>query len=164
MVFNGYDFLDENEIDFINQLLINFKEDEVPGYKKNEYRRDYYRQEVKLLESIEDKILKIIKEISGRDTVIAATWVNRVDSESNNDDDYHKDDTNASFVYYPNNDFAGGELEYIINDEVITTQIRSNSYVILTNKVKHRVKPVLSGVRWSVAAFCAFKQIKSNLI
>lgn len=164
MIYEGIDFFNEEETMFINELLLNFKEDEVPGYKRMEYRRDYYRQQVELLDSMNIKILDEIKKHTGKEATINATWINRIDDKSNDSDDYHRDETDLSFIYYPTNSFNGGELECIVNNETINKLIITNGFIILTNKVKHRVKPVISGVRWSIASFCSFKQIPIKLV
>lgn len=164
MIYEGVELYGDKELVFIYELLMSFKEDEVPGYKRLEYRRDYYRQQVELMDSMNDKLLGIIKKHTGKEATINATWVNRIDDTSNSGDDYHRDDTDLSFVYYPTKDFEGGELECIVNDEIINTPVEANTYIILTNKIKHRVKPVTSGIRWSIASFCSFKQTSIKLV
>lgn len=160
MVFTGDNLLTEDELVFVNELINNFIPDEVPGVKKYEYRRDYYRQMVVLPESISNKILTIIHQHTNRDVTIAGTWINRIDSESNKSDEYHRDDTDISFVFYPQGNFVGGEVE--CPTDLIA--VKPNSYLIMANKIQHRVKPVTNGVRWSIALFCVYKRKTVDLI
>ena len=67
-----------------------------------------------------------IKKHTGKEATINATWINRIDDKSNDSDDYHRDETDLSFIYYPTNSFNGGELECIVNNETINKLIITN--------------------------------------
>lgn len=81
-------------------------------------------------------------------------WINKITTESNKDDDFHVDESDLSIVTYLNDEFEGGEFEYInSNDEKIKITPKRGLSVIIHSKVQHRVLPVTSGVRYSCVSF-----------
>lgn len=164
MIFYGENLLNGDELFYVNDLLNDFTPDEVPEYKKFSHRRDYYRQLVELPNSLNEKIIKIVKETTGRDVTIAAAWINRIDSNSNQSDDFHRDDTDLSFVLYPSKNFSGGNVQYVIGSETHSFNVSDNSYIMMTNKIKHKVEPTTNGVRWSIALFCYYTKDRVALI
>jgi predicted 2-oxoglutarate/Fe(II)-dependent dioxygenase YbiX len=95
---------------------------------------------------------------------LTSMWINKIDINSNKDDDFHKDTSPCSLILYLNDDYIGGELEYI-NDTNNRMKIipQKNLVVIMNNRLEHRVLPITSGVRYSLVAFFGFmdNQIKS---
>ena len=91
-------------------------------------------------------------------------WINKIDINSNKNDNFHTDISPCSLILYLNDEYIGGELEYI-NDNNNKLKIipQKNLIVIMNNRLKHRVLPVTSGVRYSLVAFFSFigKQTKS---
>ena len=55
-----------------------------------------------------------------------------------------------SHIILLNNDFEGGELEFKDNEDL---NLGVGDCVTYYSKLKHRVKPVLSGVRYSLVAW-----------
>lgn len=161
MILYEPNILSESDLIEINYLINNFKEEYIPVI--GEARNDYFKQRIFLSDSLIQKIRNIIKNHTNKEVVIKGEWLNKIDSNSNNDDDFHRDDTDLSFVIYPNKTFEGGELEYLINNKSTTIDIIENSALMLLHKVEHRVKPVISGIRWSIAIFCIY-DIKSKSI
>ena len=92
--------------------------------------------------------------------------INKIDSDSNKNDNFHKDISPCSLILYLNDDYIGGELEYI-NDTNNRVKIipQKNLVVIMDNQLKHRVQPITIGVRYSLVAFFGFtdNQTKSIL-
>ena len=150
MVLIEHNLLDDNDLEYIESLINNFVPDEVPTI--NGYRNDFFKQKIKLNDNILKKVeLTILKQINKKIDVMGI-WLNKIDPLSNNDDDFHRDDTNLSFVIYPFNNFKGGELE--LRDRILP--ITKNISYILLHNVEHRVKPVIEGIRWSIAIFCQY--------
>ena len=113
--------------------------------------------------NIENRIKTIIKKHISKEVIIDTVWLNMVDNNSNKNDDYHRDSTNMSFVIYPLKSFEGGELECVINNEVKNFEVEENSIVIMLHNIEHRVKPVIDGVRWSIAVFCNY-DLKTKIL
>jgi predicted 2-oxoglutarate/Fe(II)-dependent dioxygenase YbiX len=58
---------------------------------------------------------------------------------------------------YLNDDYSGGELEYI-NDTGSKSKIipQKNLIITMSNRLQHRVLPISNGVRYSLVAFFGF--------
>lgn len=160
MVKIEYNILDINELQLIEKLIVEFNPDEIPELKSNGYRNDYYKQRIELPNTINDKVRTIIQKHTNKKVNIMAIWLNKIDNNSNQDDEFHRDDTDMSFVIYPYHNFIGGELELKNNILPIESNI---GYIILHN-VEHRVRKVVEGVRWSIAFFCQYTKETKDLI
>ena len=44
---------------------------------------------------------------------LKSMWINKIDINSNKDDNFHKDTSPYSLILYLNDDYIGGELEYV---------------------------------------------------
>lgn len=81
-------------------------------------------------------------------------WINKVTSSTNTHDTYHFDDSDLSIVTYLNDDFMGGEFEYINkNGSNIKINPTKGQSLIMDGKTLHRVLPVISGERYSLISF-----------
>lgn len=81
-------------------------------------------------------------------------WINKVTPFTNTHDNYHFDVTDLSIVTYLNDDFVGGEFQYIDKNgsDVKITPIKGQS-LIMDGKILHRVLPVKLGERHSLICF-----------
>lgn len=96
-----------------------------------------------------------------RTYLLKDSWINKVTIDTNKDDVYHFDISNMTIVTYLNEDFEGGEFEYIDDFESkIKITPRKNLSLIMNGYLKHRVLPVTKGVRYSLVSF--FDVIKKN--
>lgn len=96
-----------------------------------------------------------------RTYLLKDSWINKVTIDTNKDDVYHFDMSNLTIVTYLNEDFEGGEFEYLDDTESkvkITPQ--KNLSLIMNGYLKHRVLPVRKGIRYSLVSF--FDVIKKN--
>lgn len=161
MVLSIKNFLNDDEFKIIQDLIDNYEEEQHPILNVVEgYRNDYFKQKITLPEFIINKVNNSIMELLGHKIEIESIWINKIDPNGNLNDHYHRDDTNLSFVYYPNDDFVGGELD--VENEILP--ITKNSVYIILHKVQHRVLKVKSGVRWSIALFCQYSTETKKLI
>jgi len=161
MIYIEQDFLSRNDLMYIENLIYNFVPEQEPKRDyKNYYRNDYFKQQVPLTDTILTKINQTIKKYTDKDIVVKTIWLNKIDVNSNQDDDFHRDGTHMSFVIYPFDDFVGGELEL----RTETLPIQKNIAYIMLHNIEHRVKKVTEGVRWSIAVFCDYDNKNKNII
>ena len=85
-------------------------------------------------------------------------WVNKVVPSTNTNDDFHTDDANLSIVIYLNDDFTGGEFQYIDNmNNNIEIKTKIGLSLIMNTELQHKVLPVKSGERLSLVCFFNLK-------
>lgn len=161
MVLSINNYLNKDEFKIIQDLIDNYKEEQHPILNVVEgYRNDYFKQKIDLPKHILEKVNNTVMELLNHRIELESIWINKIDINGNLNDHYHRDDTNLSFVYYPNDDFEGGELD--VEGEILP--IVKNSVYIILHKVQHRVLKVTSGVRWSIALFCQYSVDTKKLI
>ena len=161
MIYTEYDFLNDEDLNYVENLVHNFAPEQSPKRDyTNHYRNDYFKQQVPLSKNILNKINNTIKKYTDKNIVVKTIWLNKIDTNSNKDDDFHRDGTHMSFVIYPFDNFVGGELE--LRNETVPIK-RNIAYIILHN-IEHRVKKVTEGIRWSIAVFCDYDTKSKNII
>lgn len=161
--------LSENDLHFLKNKCNNFYTSDTPhkgGDNKNSYNfyiRNIINDEIHLLEyqtKIENYLfekLKIKYKING-------IWINKVTNETNQSDDYHLDESDFTIITYLNDDFVGGEFVYLdSNNKSILVKPEKNMCILQNNKLRHRVNPVSSGIRYSCVTFLNYvgKDIKT---
>ena len=81
-------------------------------------------------------------------------WINKINSNTNNNDKFHLDNSDLTIVTYLNDNFIGGEFQYIDdNNQHIEIKPEKNISLIMNNKLLHRVKPITMGERLSLICF-----------
>jgi hypothetical protein len=104
---------------------------------------------------------KFLHEKYSRRYLLKDSWINKVTIDTNKDDDYHFDISNLTIVTYLNDDFEGGEFEYIDDFESkLRIKPKKNLSLIMNGYLKHRVLPVSKGDRYSLVSF--FDLVKKN--
>ena len=101
-----------------------------------------------------------------RTYLLKDSWINKVTIDTNKEDAYHFDMSNLTIVTYLNDDFEGGEFEYIddFNSKVKITP-QKNLSLIMNGYLKHRVLTVSKGERYSLVSFFdVIKKYKNTLI
>jgi predicted 2-oxoglutarate/Fe(II)-dependent dioxygenase YbiX len=91
------------------------------------------------------------------------SWINKVATETNKNDTFHKDRSFLTLVTYLNEEFDGGEFQYIDefnNKKEINPE--KGMTLIMNDKLLHRVMPVNNGVRFSLVTFFNFKEKKNK--
>ena len=84
--------------------------------------------------------------------------LNYIDKDNHKNDLFHFDQSDITFITYINDDFIGGEFQYIISDEIHTIKPKKNLSILLHSNIKHRVLPVETGHRYSLACFFSAKE------
>jgi|694.fasta_scaffold27641_8 hypothetical protein len=176
--------IDENTIEFNNDekivlenVIKNFTlHEEIKEYKSGKSRNYYVRQmiveESKIINedfiSIIDKIEKYVEKIKFyKDSTIKLNkcWLNKIDTNTNKNDEFHYDSSDLSFILYLNDNFNGGVYEYI-NDTKEILEVKPKKFMTITtqkNQILHRVLPVLDGVRYSLVCFFDYEIKKEKL-
>ena len=167
------DIFDNNDISFLEEICQNFKASEVPQMK-GDYLNYFYRQYIQLDDERAVNIIKRSEEYTNRmlnrkfnEIKIAGLWINQIDINSNRDDEFHKDNSIASLIVYLNDDYSGGEFEYVDMDSQnkIKIQPKKGSSLLMNDRLAHRVLPVTSGVRYSLVSFYVYdSKINKTLI
>jgi len=175
--------IDENIIEFSNDekivlenVIKNFiSHGEIKQYnrrEKNHYIRQIIVEKSKIINedfiSIIDKIKKYVEKIkSYKDSTIKLNkcWINKIDINTNKNDEFHYDLSDLSFILYLNDNFSGGVYEYI-NDAKEILEVNPKKFMTITtqkNQILHRVLPVTEGVRYSLVCFFDYEIKKEKL-
>lgn len=156
--------LTEEELEFLRNCINNFSPTDTPrkdDNSQNYYIRQHLPLEQKLLNFV-PSILKIAKEKLTTEYYFQGGWINKVDSSVNQNDDFHLDESDLTVVTYLNEDFEGGEFEYIVDKDVKTIRPEVNLSLLMNNKLSHRVLPVKNGVRYSLVLFFKYVGKKTS--
>ena len=151
-IFNN--ILTESELYNIQNICDNLQYDESPG--NNNY---YYRKYIDISDNIKNTIFQIIKDELKIDYLLIDSWINIVSKDSNKNDEFHTDINDLTFVFYLNDEYDGGNFEYIeeITNEKKQIKPAKNQLIIMNNKLKHRVLNVIEGRRYSLVVFLKYK-------
>lgn len=82
--------------------------------------------------------------------------IQRIDKSVRVTENYHRhgDNYKENLVCFLNQDFKGGEFEYI-DQEVVKLVPENNTAIVFRPNLKHRVLPVTEGERYTLVAFLA---------
>lgn len=152
--------LNDDDMELLQEKCNNFISTQPPTKEKDKINF-YFRQFLDLRDPLMYNIVmgleSYIKTKLYTNLELKSMWINKIDSDSNKNDNFHKDISPCSLILYLNDDYIGGELEYI-NDTNNRLKIipQKKLVVIMNNQLEHRVLPITSGVRYSLAAFFGF--------
>lgn len=151
--------LDTSTVEYLTYRMENFNSETTPGSVENYYHREYISGEepLKKMQGFLDSIYSIIKyDYLYPHVKLDGMWINKVDSSSNHNDDFHTDISKFSSITFLNESFDGGNLEYIDIKDNQPLKIKLKPYSTLIfegSKYPHRVLPVTSGVRYTLVSF-----------
>jgi hypothetical protein len=154
---------DEN---YFNFLLNEIKDKnfESSGPKLNSDGYNYYERYHLDMDDIYRENIELIlykkygKKYSLKDK---GCWINRVTTDTNKDDTFHTDASDLTIVTYLNDEYIGGEFEYLNpSNKTIKIETKIGLSLIMNDTLMHRVSPVLSGNRYSLV--CFFDLITKN--
>jgi predicted 2-oxoglutarate/Fe(II)-dependent dioxygenase YbiX len=160
--------LNDDDMELLQKKCDNFISSQSPTLDKdniNFYFREYMDLKDPLMHNIVMGLESYIKTKLYTNLELKSMWINKIDINSNKDDNFHKDISPCSLILYLNDDYIGGELEYI-NDTNNRVKIipQKKLVVIMNNQLEHRVLPITSGVRYSFAAFFGFMDNQTKSI
>jgi hypothetical protein len=158
-----YNFLNETEISFLKSLCENFVRSTDTGNLNVDNRMVVFEEGN--LDSYKKKIINYLNtnEISKYERT-GEMWITKVTEDSSygtDDESFHLDFADMTFVSYFDDKFIGGVLEYIDNNNTIckiVPEIGLN--VVMKDKTHHRVTNVIEGVRYSLTSF--FNVVEKN--
>lgn len=152
------DLLNKSELIFLNEKMTDDLNDF--SIKPTEFIYRYYKIPITKLEysnKLTDYYNKIEKYINLNIFSIDTITLNCVTDNMPYGDGFHKDKCDKTIITYLNNNFNGGNFEYIINDKIKSITPIKNRTIILNSKIQHRVLPVSKGFRYSLVTFCNLK-------
>jgi predicted 2-oxoglutarate/Fe(II)-dependent dioxygenase YbiX len=154
---------DENYINFLLNEIKN-KNFETIGQKVNSIEYNYYnRYHLEIDDTSKENIESFLYKKYNKKYVLKnkGIWINKITPETNKDDTFHTDTSDLTIVTYLNDDYTGGEFEYINkSNKPIKIETQLGLSLIMDSILMHRVSPVLSGNRYSLV--CFFDMITKN--
>ena len=160
--------LNDNDMELLQKKCDNFIPTQSPTLDKdniNFYFREYIDLKDPLMHNIVMGLESYIKTKLYTNLELKSMWINKIDINSNKDDNFHKDISPCSLILYLNDDYTGGELEYINNTNNRVKIIpQKKLVVIMNNQLEHRVLPITSGVRYSLVVFFGFMDNQTKSI
>lgn len=166
MVYRFEKVFDKNTIQELNDIIKNYEVVHDIGLNRNEdgsiYYNQYKKQLIELPENIKQKFTEVIENfIETGGLEICYTRVNLVEENTNVNDDYHTDKGyDLIFTYYPNDDYEGGEFEWVEDGKVNQIKPIKDTITIMIDNPPHRVCNVIKGERYSIVTFCKTKRKK----
>ncbi len=155
-IITQYNFLNDDEIEYLNELSKNFIIHRSDIY--NQTRVNYSK-----LESYQNKVNKFISDNFEDKYVVKSLELNRITEHDVNMNGFHNDHSDLTFISYFNNNFEGGEFEYIDNDNNhIFIKPEINMTLIMDKNPLHRVNKVTRGERFSLATFLIVGDERTN--
>jgi len=155
----------------LKKRCVSFKVDNTPtelsGKSKNYYVRQYISNVDEDMKSIITKINNYLNEKLKTKIRLNTAWINKITNQTNKKDKFHHDESDITFLIYLNDEFTGGEYEYVIPENKKKEKLKPTKYLsIITDRtINHRVNPVLEGERYSMVFFYNFdKEVNKTLI
>jgi hypothetical protein len=128
----------------------------------------YYRNRININTTLIDfqkRILKKIDEVLFLQTNVIDMSINKITTETNKNDKFHKDISDLSVVIFLNDNIIGGEFVYEIDGKIYNIKPKKNTGIIMNNKLSHKVFPVHKGIRYTFITFLdVVKKDKKTLI
>jgi len=153
--------LNDIEFDFLKNSMNNFVSNSVPvdsiTIKENTYQNFYHRmmldKNVDLL-NYQNKLLNYIKKNFNLNVKIEAIWINKITNQYNINADFHTDESQFTMITFLNDNFLGGEYEYVDDNDVFVEIKPKKGVSIMQNPLLlHRVKNVIEGDRYTLICF-----------
>jgi predicted 2-oxoglutarate/Fe(II)-dependent dioxygenase YbiX len=150
------------ELDFVESKLNIFTDyDDAKIYEHGEVSI-YVRQNIPNakdnLPIFFNNLERYIKKITDVEYIFDGLWINKVTEETNKDDTFHYDIPDFTMIMYLNDDFSGGEFEYIDEkNNNIKIKPKKDLVIFSNNQLLHRVLPVTMGIRYSLVCFFKFQ-------
>ena len=167
LIEDNVDLFSPKEKEILEKKYLSFVTSHIP--EKNEKGTSYYVRERifnddPVFQTIISKINHCVSKLSKTVNInLDGFWINKVTNETNKNDGFHKDESDITFLMYLNDEFTGGEYEYIVAETRKREKLKPKKYLsIMTNRdIEHRVNPVLEGERYSIVFFYSFNK-KAN--
>jgi hypothetical protein len=128
---------------------------EYPTQNDDGYQNYYVRYILNDFSNHKIKLEKMIFEKYKKNyNLLDNAWINKVTKDTNTKDKYHYDTSDLTIITYLNDDFVGGNFEYIDSKGHVTKlKPKKGMSIIMDNNLFHKVSPVHSGERLSLVCF-----------
>ena len=174
MLHTTYNLINRDELEYLRQVCNDFDNRQIDKVEFDDKTNFYNRLILKQtdVQSYQNTLVNFLKGVINThnfdvlELPRSDSWINKVIPETNKNDAFHVDDSFLTAVTYLNEDFTGGNFEYI--DEVgrrVRIKPKTNMTLIMDKTLSHRVTPVKTGTRFSLITFFQFtpKQSKTLL-
>jgi hypothetical protein len=164
------DLFSLKEKQILIKRCLSFKIDDIPeliGKSRNFYVREHISIDDKNMQPIILKINNYLNQKLKSKIRFQMAWINKITNQTNQNDKFHHDESDITFLMYLNDEFTGGEYEYFEPENKKKEKLKPKKYLsIITDKtIEHRVNPVLDGERYSMVFFYDFdKKVNKTLI
>ena len=152
-------FLTDEDIVFYTELIDSDNVEYNPIYTRT-YTHNFYNRffvnNSEIRKSITEKLIS--NKLLNDDLLVSEIWINKITPDSNKNDGFHFDENDISIIIYLNDEFIGGEFEYIDDSKSHTLHPKKGLTLRLDNRVEHRVLPVTYGIRYSLVIFIKKKK------
>jgi Rps23 Pro-64 3,4-dihydroxylase Tpa1-like proline 4-hydroxylase len=147
---------------YLKELCKNFikNNDTTPDGINNFYNSMHVNDGLDLFKIIVTEIAN--HNSNGYEIQYNGMFINKITSDTNKNDGYHRDESDLTIVTYLNDDFEGGEFEYKENGKMIKIQPQENLSILMNKTILHRVLPVTNGERYSLVTW--FRMLNKNII
>ena len=155
----------EEDINFFLKNIENAEWEKITIEK--DYFSLYTRCTITDFSNYRTKVEKFLNEKYGENyELIKNPWVNKVVPSTNTNDAFHFDKSDLTIITYLNDDFTGGEFQYVDKtDNNIEIIPKMGMSLIMNKHLFHRVLPVKSGERLSLICFFHLKtKISKSII
>ena len=149
----------DSDIDFLKNSINNFVSTSPPfeATSKQKVKNYYYRMMLDInvdLLDYQNKLISYLNKNFNLNVKIDGIWINKINNQYNKNDDYHLDKSNLTMITFLNDDFAGGEFEYIDDNDVVgQIKPKKGLSILQNNLLLHRVKNVIEGDRYTLVCF-----------
>ena len=117
---DNIDLFNSNEKEILEKKCISFVASDTPMVTQsftNYYVREAIYNNTDEFQTIISKINDCIIKSSNKNNIkLDGFWINKITNETNKNDEFHKDLSDLTFLMYLNDNFEGGEYEYIVSD------------------------------------------------
>lgn len=156
-ILKEYNFLNENEINYLNEVSKNFVIHQSDIYNQTKIDSSF-------LQSYINKVSQFIYDNFEDKYLVKAIELNRITEHDVTFNAFHNDHSDLTFVSYFNTDFEGGDFEYIDeNNTHIFIKPEVNLTLIMDKNPLHRVNLVTKGERFSLVVFLIIKPKNQKL-
>ena len=153
--------IDKGDQEYLTNICESFYTTDNPTIDETNY---YLRNQINIdkIPTYINSINEYVKSNHGTEFKMVSTWINKVTPETNKNDEYHKDNSNLSIVTFLNENFEGGEFQYVNVDDMThhVIQPKIGLTLVMDERLPHRVRSVKNGVRFSLVTF--FKLSEKN--
>ena len=157
--------INENEYEYLNGICKSFSTSDNPNTDEMNY---YLRNQINgiYISDYVNTINEYVKVNYGENYRIVSNWINKVTPDTNKNDEYHKDNSNLTMVTFLNENFKGGEFQYVNVDNMTHHKIQPKIglTLIMDDRLPHRVRPVKMGERFSLVTFFKISEKKNTTL